>query len=108
MGQFFYDSVATPHTIEDRALVHLRAAIVMKLRGRESFLFTIDDDGEPVSYWMDSSIPVRFRLDTTDHIPLNRRWLDALVGSANSGSGLHLVDEPAAEPASDHRPMAVR
>jgi hypothetical protein len=83
---------------EDRLLAHLKAVITAKLRRDESFTFTWEDgsgdDPSHSSVWLDPAIPLQFEIGGKQDPPLNRQWLEELIHSANSASGLKVVPEP--------------
>lgn len=97
MGKFTYDSTMTVD-VEDRALTHLQIVIGAKLGRGESFQFTWKDDPEVGSgrttIWMHPSLPMGFKYYDSKVPALNRRWVEALMESANTTAGLHLVPEP--------------
>lgn len=82
--------------LDDRALTHLQYVIVQKYRRGESFLLTWTDggadDGRERSWWMSPSAPLSFEFDGTDEAPLELGWVDVLTRSADSTSGLRIVD----------------
>ncbi|MCU1406154.1 MAG: ATP-dependent ligase [Glaciihabitans sp.] len=98
MGTLTYNSDLAI-LIEDRALQHLQIVITSKLRRKESFNFTwqvIDDNGpRQSSVWIHESLALQYDYMTVPGRTLNRVWLEALTTSANSASGLFLLDEPA-------------
>lgn len=103
MGKFTYQS-GPRIDIEDRTLAHLQVVIANKLRRNESFIFSWREDvragGGRTSVWLDASIPMTFKYFGSSRPPaFNRAWLEALAHTANLPAGLHLVPEPADEPA---------
>jgi hypothetical protein len=84
--------------IEDRALAHLQAVIVAKLRRQELCLFTWDRGSAAgsgrSSIWLSPSSPIQFRYWGRRDGRLNRQWIDALMTTANSTAGLRLIPEP--------------
>lgn len=107
MGTIYYGGSATPIHIEDRALAHLKVVIATKLRRSESFTVTWrhpDDQPQGRSaIWLHPSIPLRFVFDDPEPVELSRRWVEELVRSANSSSGITLdaeliQDAPGTEP----------
>ena len=67
MGTLFYGDAATPIRIEDRALAHLKVAIITKLRRGESFTLSWQHpDDQPrgrSTLWLHPNIPLRFVFD---------------------------------------------
>jgi hypothetical protein len=109
MGLMIY-AVAPAIEIDDRALKHVQAVIISKLRRGESFAFSWDaepDVGEDVagpgsgkhgSVWISPSSLLYFSYEGSRNMPLNPAWLTLLSREANSNSGLRVVPEPEAPP----------
>jgi hypothetical protein len=98
MGTLTYD-VVSKVDFEDRALAHLQIVIASKLRRGESFNFSwIKDQAEGsgrTTIWMHPAIPLVYDFLGSRTPAINREWLNALMETANSPSGLRLVPEPA-------------
>ncbi len=96
MGQLFYKGAEGPIEIEDRTLAHLRLVFMTKLRRGEPFLFiTTSPHGNwPREFWIHPSLPLQFHFVGSRPPQINTRWIDALMGSANSPAGLRMVREP--------------
>ena len=98
MGSLLYGSAGVSVDFEDRALTHLQIVITGKLRRQESFLFSWTDSvaegSGRSSIWLDPSIPLFFRFLGNRVPTINRQWVDVLMVSANSGSGLVFTAEP--------------
>jgi hypothetical protein len=94
MGQLSYGDQTASFDIDDRTLAHVEAVILAKLRRNESFALTIDaEHGGRDTIWLSAAGQLRFSY-TTERPPINRAWLDALIDTANSTSGMRIVDEP--------------
>jgi len=97
MGTLYYGDSQTPIGIEDRALAHLKVALITKLRRGESFTLSWQHhDDEPrgrSTIWVHPSIPLRFVFDTPERPDLNKEWINDLMVSANSTGGVQLVPE---------------
>lgn len=98
MGKLTYDSTLTVD-FDDRVLAHLQLVIGAKLRRGESFFFSWRDeqsvgDGRS-SLWLHPTVPLYFKYAGGRPPAINRAWIDALMATANSPMGLHLVAEPA-------------
>lgn len=97
MGTLFYGETGTPISVEDRALAHLKVAIITKLRRGESFTLSwqhgSDQPGGRSTIWVHPTIPLRFVFDEAERPDLNRSWVDELMRSANSTGGIQLVEE---------------
>ncbi|MDF2561915.1 MAG: hypothetical protein K0R99_3361 [Microbacterium sp.] len=83
--------------IDDRALAHLKVVIATKLRRNESFTLSWQHpEGDPVgrsTIWLHPAIPLRFTFDESEAPQLNTNWIQELMQSASSTSGISLVDE---------------
>ncbi|NQX35732.1 ATP-dependent DNA ligase [Herbiconiux sp. VKM Ac-2851] len=102
MGRLIHASETTI-TFEDRTLAHLQTVIGAKFRRGESFLFSWRDDaaagGGRTTIWMHPHHSVVFDFSGSRPPSLNRAWVEALMRTANSPSGLQVLPEPAADPA---------
>ncbi|MDQ0729117.1 hypothetical protein [Microbacterium sp. W4I20] len=96
MGYIQYDGTSQLH-IEDRALAHIKVVVATKLRRNESFTLswrhTDDEPGGRSTIWVHPSIPLRFTFDEPESPPLNVKWIEQLMHTANSSGGIQLVDE---------------
>ncbi|BDZ63799.1 DUF7882 family protein [Agromyces mangrovi Wang et al. 2018] len=97
MGKLTYDSTLTVD-FDDRVLAHLQLVIGAKLRRGESFYFSWRDDTSigngRSALWMHPSISLHFKFSGGRPPSINRAWIDALMSTANSSSGLQIVREP--------------
>ncbi|KQR50824.1 hypothetical protein ASF88_16470 [Leifsonia sp. Leaf336] len=97
MGTLIYGGTSEID-IEDRTLAHMQLAIITKLRRNEQFLLSWDhgvDNGSGYSsIWIHPAIPLYFRFAGGRRPSLNREWVEALLTSANSVGGLHIIPEP--------------
>jgi hypothetical protein len=104
LGLFIYGT-APAVTIEDRTLKHLQAVIVAKLRRRENFAFSWDEEpgvgldqshvgGAHGSVWVNESASLYFKYDGPRNGRLNPAWLEVLMQAANTTNGLRAVPEP--------------
>ncbi|GAA0997507.1 DUF7882 family protein [Subtercola frigoramans] len=100
MGLLLYGSPGIEIKFDDRALQHLQIVITAKLRRHESFVFSWNDAPETgsgrSSIWLDPSSTLCYRYFGSRIPSINREWVDALMESANSGSGLNFLPEPPA------------
>jgi hypothetical protein len=96
MGYLAYDG-STRVSFDDRVLAHLEVVIVRKLRRHESFAMTWRESSSTGSgrstIWLDNALPLRFRYHSPEQPTFDRDWLHRLAESANSNSGLLVVDE---------------
>jgi hypothetical protein len=97
VGKLNYDSTLSVD-FDDRVLAHLQLVIGAKLRRGESFYFSWRDDpavGDGRStLWIHPTIPLYFKYAGGRQPSINRAWIDLLMSSANSPSGMHLMPEP--------------
>lgn len=104
MGRLTYDSTLIVD-FDDRLLAHLQLVIGAKFRRNEAFYFSWIDDPSIGSgrstLWMYPTIPLHFKFSGGRPPAINRHWIDALILTANSPAGLHIVPEPPAPP-SEH------
>lgn len=94
MGILTYDE--HPYALEDRLLAHLQVVISLKLRRREGFFLSWGapaDEGGRHSIWIDNGVSIRFQFDGSRPPSINRDWVETLVLSANTNSGLVLTAE---------------
>lgn len=98
MGRLIYDGLAKID-FEDRVLAHLQVVIGAKVRRAESFSFTWKDDssigGGRTTVWIHPRAQIVYKFYGSRPPKLNRAWIDALIYTANSPTGLYLVPEPA-------------
>jgi hypothetical protein len=99
VGQLIYDT-STRTTVDDRALAHLEIVMLNKLRRKESFAFSwkypaSEGDGRS-TVWIAPSLPLQFRFSGSRPPAINPAWVEVLMDSANTASGLHLLPEPPA------------
>jgi len=97
MGKFIYEG-SVKVDFDDRTLAHLQLVIGNKLRRGESFHFTWRDDksiGEGrTSIWVHPYATIVYKYYGSRPMVLNRAWSEALMFTANSPNGLHIVPEP--------------
>ncbi|MFF2388517.1 hypothetical protein [Agromyces sp. NPDC058104] len=97
MGTLYYGDSQTPIGIEDRALAHLKVALITKLRRGESFTLSWKHpDDEPrgrSTIWLHPAIPLRFVFDEPERPELSSKWINDLMRSANSTGGVQLIPE---------------
>ena len=98
MGMLMYGGPKTEISFDDRALTHLQIVITAKLRRQESFVFSWTDAADigsgRSSIWLDPSSTLFYRFFGSRVPAINRAWIDQLMDSANSGSGLFFTAEP--------------
>jgi hypothetical protein len=85
--------------IDDRALAHLQAVMLNKLRRGESFAYSwktpaADGDGRS-TIWVSPHIPLHFKYSGGRPPIINAAWVQVLMDTANTSRGLMLLPEPA-------------
>ncbi|WP_279366366.1 ATP-dependent DNA ligase [Microbacterium testaceum] len=102
MGTFIYESCVR-NDFEDRLVAHLQVVVGNKLRRGEPFSFVWKDDistgGGRTSVWVHPRSNLVFTFNGGRPPTLNRAWLEALMSTANSPTGLYVVPEPAEDAA---------
>ncbi len=99
MGHLHYGSPATSFEIDDRTLTHVELVVLAKLRRNESFALTVDGEkGARQTLWVNASSTLRFELGSAI-TEINRVWLDELIDSANTTTGMRILPEPEHAPA---------
>ncbi|HWH97670.1 MAG TPA: hypothetical protein VNS80_04820 [Pseudolysinimonas sp.] len=95
MGSLHYGSPPATFELDDRVLAHVELVMLAKLRRNESFALTVDEPkGGRSTIWINASSTLRFEFTAaTDDI--NRAWLDELIDSANTTTGMRILPEPA-------------
>lgn len=97
MGKFIYNGTFRVE-FDDRLLAHLQTVIGAKLRRRESFHFSWKDDPSlgngRTTVWLHPGATVVYKFYGSRRPPINRAWIEALMYTANSPSGLYVVPEP--------------
>ena len=85
------------YEFEDRALAHLKVAIGMKFRKRESFLLSWPkpavEGGGTTSVWLSSNGALAFHFAGRSPEELNPVWVKALAALANSAGGMVVMAE---------------
>ena len=98
MGRLVYGAPTWSVEFDDRALAHMRIVILAKLRRNESFALSWNVQSSHgsgrSSVWIHPAIPLQFDFYGSRDPVLNRTWIEALMLTANSASGLELVPEP--------------
>lgn len=94
MGSLHYGSPPASFELDDRALAHVELVVLAKLRRNESFALNLDaPKGGRTTIWVNAASILRFDFDEQTH-EINREWLDELIDSANTTTGMRVVPEP--------------
>jgi hypothetical protein len=100
MGSLVYGNSSIEVAFDDRALMHLQIVITNKLRRGESFVLTWVNAPELGSgrstIWLSPSSTLFYRYSGSRIPTINREWIEVLMLSANSASGLFFSPEPRA------------
>jgi hypothetical protein len=98
MGKFIYDS-GLKVDFDDRLLAHLQSVIGTKLRRGEPFHFSWKDDSSigdgRTTVWLHPRVSLVYKFYGNRSPHINHAWIEALMFTANSQTGLYAVPEPA-------------
>jgi hypothetical protein len=98
MGKLIYGSPGMEIEIEDRVLAHLKVAMIAKLRRDEKFSLSWqhgqEGGGGRSTIWIHPAIPLHFRFNGNRQPTLNRAWIEGMLHTANSTTGLQIIPEP--------------
>lgn len=98
MGTLLYGGKSAVIPVEDRVLAHLRIVVLAKFRRYESFAFNWTaakgTGGGRGTIWLAPGIPVYFHFEGSREPVINTEWIDLLMRSANSTTGLNILPEP--------------
>lgn len=101
MGNFIYGAGRTAVELDDRVLAHLEVVIISKMRRNESVVFTVaipaDTGSGRRAFWIHPTTDLEFHFLGGRPPRINRAWVESLMATANSGSGLRITAEPAPE-----------
>jgi hypothetical protein len=96
MGRLIYAGT-TSYDIDDRMLAHLRAAAMVKLRRRESFMLSwvidLSAGSGRVSLWVSPAIPLEFVFSGSRALRLDETWVRVMVELSNTPRGLVLIPQ---------------
>lgn len=108
MGVLYYGNNSYAVEMDDRPLAHLKCAMLSLLRAGTSMAFSFD---RPVSIgsgretlWISPTTEIRFRFHGSRPPQINEEWAQAIIATADTSAGLHMVPEKA-DPA---RPLTSR
>jgi hypothetical protein len=99
MGALIYGSDGARISFDDRVLAHLQLAIITKLRRGEPHVLSWEtpsyEGSGRSSIWIHPAVPLFFQYSGSKKVPINRTWVEELLMSASSMSGLQVLPEPA-------------
>lgn len=102
MGSLHYGSPPATFELDDRTLAHVELVVLAKLRRNESFALSIDEPkGRRSTIWVNAASTLRFEFGS-EIAEINREWLDLLIDSANTTTGMRVVAEPQKVAAAPH------
>ncbi|MBI5160723.1 MAG: ATP-dependent DNA ligase [Micrococcales bacterium] len=111
MGRLTYDGIVSAD-FDDRLLAHLQLVIGTKLRRGEAFHFSWRDDdsigdGRTI-VWVHPRASLAYKFFGSRPPEINPTWVDALMMTANSATGLRVIPEPSAHrhPGQLHAPVS--
>ena len=93
MGKLHYGDSATSFDLPDRTLAHVEFVVLAKLRRNEAFALLVEEpSGARQRIWIHPALTLRFEFESavTD---INREWLEELIDTANSASGMRILPE---------------
>jgi hypothetical protein len=97
MGTLFYGTDSHGVELDDRALAHLKVALLTLLRAQQSVALTI---ARPVSQgsgrdtmWITPTTDLRFHFSGNRPPRINETWVRAIISTANTPSGMRLPAE---------------
>jgi hypothetical protein len=97
VGTLTYD-VVKQIKFDDRLLAHLQVVVTTKLRRGESFNLSWKTDTALGSgrstIWLHPSIPLLYEFDGSRQPSINRLWLEKMMTTADTLTGLQIVPEP--------------
>ncbi len=106
LGFLYYGSSDHSVEIDDRALAHVKVAMMSLLRAGHSFAFShprpASRGGGRETLWISPSIELRFRFLGSRPPKINADWLQAVIDTADSHTGMRLLSEPHTDRAAAH------
>ncbi|MFC5128095.1 hypothetical protein ACFPRL_34695 [Pseudoclavibacter helvolus] len=98
LGFLYYGSGDYSVEIDDRALAHVKVAMLSLLRAGHSFAFShprpATQGGGRETLWVSPSIELRFRFRGSRPPRISADWLQSIIESADTQAGMRLVPEP--------------
>ncbi|MFM9876984.1 MAG: ATP-dependent DNA ligase [Rhodoglobus sp.] len=98
MGFPYYGNNSYAVEIDDRALAHLKVAMLTLLRAGKCLAFCFDRSADIGSgretLWISPSTEIRFLFRGSRVPTINHEWLRRIIATADAPTGLRLVPEP--------------
>jgi hypothetical protein len=97
MGYLAYGDDKHPIEIEDRALAHLKIAILSLLRANKSVAFSytrsVSEGSGRETLWLNPMSQIRFHFNGSRPPRINDAWVRAILATASASTGLLLIPE---------------
>lgn len=97
MGYLIYGSNAYAVELEDRALAHLKIAILTLLRSGKSVAFSyqrsVDAGSGRETLWINPTSELRFKFNGNRPPRINETWVHAIIATSLTPTGLRLLPE---------------
>ena len=101
MGFLYYGNNSYAVQIEDRPLAHLKIVLLSLLRAGTSVAFcfdrSVDIGSGRETLWISPSTEIRFRFNGSRAPRINEQWLQLIIATEDTSTGLRLVAEPVIE-----------
>jgi hypothetical protein len=98
VGYIYYGSSEYQVEVDDRALAHLKIAILSMLRSGHSVAFSFENSaaigGGRETLWINPTSDLRFLFHGSRPPRVNEAWVKAILETAKSPTGMRLMDEP--------------
>lgn len=98
MGFIYYGSNEYQVEVDDRALAHLKIAILTALRANKSIAFSFTNPqsigGGRETLWISPVTDLRFKFVGGRPPRINETWLRLILETVDAPTGMHLVEEP--------------
>jgi hypothetical protein len=98
VGFIYYGSNEYPVEVDDRALAHLKMAVLSLLRAGRSVAFSFTNPtavgGGRETLWISPTTDLRFKFLGGRPPRINPEWVRLMIESANEPTGMHLMEEP--------------
>jgi hypothetical protein len=98
MGFLYYGNNSYAVELDDRALAHLKVAVLSLLRANKSLAFSfersIDQGSGRETLWISPSTEIRFRFNGSRPPRINEAWVRSIIATSESPTGMRMVAEP--------------
>jgi hypothetical protein len=104
VGSFYYGNNGYAVEVDDRPLAHLKIAVLSLLRAGTCLAYSFErsmaNGGGRETLWISPSTEIRFRFNGSRVPKINMPWVQAIIASASTPTGMRMVGEPAEADAS--------